>query len=309
MPRVSRIVLIHRKPFLRDGGSRLSEPVVRKARRPGGLLIFLALLLVASSSCGGPPQALDLKRPADAPAVYRVSAVSEASFSGPVSDLEGKTTLTAAFEVLPVSPTAVEVEVIYLAASVEDASGEPAALGLGAPAGKKARVEFGPAGQVSRVEGDRDLLQARIPLMSVPDLVENLFPPLPGEETRVGDTWNGNVPVSFPNLGDAPARALYTLTGADQSSGAGTVEGHGLGVEPRSFRDAGVSGRGDLDLIFEGDYDARTGYTHTERTTRFDSASLRLGGGNLYANGNVRLEQTVTTELLNPAERFGLDAG
>lgn len=267
---------------------------------------LLLLALLAFSSCGGPPPALDLQRPADAPAVYRVSAASGASFSGPVSDLEGKTTLTAAFEAVPVSAGAVDVEVLYLAASVESANGEPTALGLGALAGKKARVEFSPEGQVSRVEGDRELLEARIPLMSVSALVENLFPPLPGEETRVDDTWTGNVPVTFPSLGDGPARAVYTLADADPGSGAGTMEGHGLGVEPRSFEDAGVSGRGDLDVIFEGEYDARMGYTYTERTTRFDSTFLRLGGGDRYANGNVHLEQTVTTKLLNPAERFGL---
>lgn len=281
--------------------------------RSGGAPGFLALLflaLLAPFSCGGPPPALDLQRSTDAPAVYQVSATSEASFYGSVSDLEGRTTLTAAFEAVPVSAATVEVEVLYLAASVEGANGEPAALGLGPLAGKRARLTFSPEGQVTQVEGDRELLEARIPLMSVPALVEGLFPPLPGEETRADDTWNGNVPIPFPPLGDQPARAIYTLAdvdpGTEPGSGAGTVEGHGLGVAPRSFEHAGVSGRGDLDLIFEGDYDSKMGYTRTERITRFDSTSLRLGDGNLYANGNVRLEQTTTTELLNPAERFGL---
>lgn len=281
----------------------------RSAGRYGLLVPALLLLLLLLASCGVPP-ALLLERPADAPAVYRVSAASQASFSGPVSGLEGATTLTAAFEAVPISGSAVEVEVLYLAASVDNADGEPVALDLGPLVGKKARVEFRPEGQVYRVEGDEELLAARIPLMNVPGLVEGLFPPLPDETTQVDDTWTGNVPVPFPRLGGPPVKTRYVLAGANPDSGTATVEGYELSIGPRPFQEArsGASGEGSLDLLFEGDYEAKKGYTRTQRTAGFDSSFLRLGDSNTYANGNVHLDQTVTTELLIPAEQFGLDA-
>lgn len=260
-------------------------------------------------SCGGPPASLPLERSAETPAVYRVSALATSRFSGPVSDLSGETRVTAAFRATPVSEDAVEVEALYLAASVSDAGGEPAALSLGRLTGRRARVEFRPGGQVRRVTGDEELLQAPIPLLSVATLVEGLFPPLPQEATEVDDTWTGDVPSPFPSIGGPPVRTRYALLGADADAGTGTVEGYELAEQPlRPFGSGNASGRGYLDFYFQGEVAGGTGYTRAESTAKFDTRFLRLGEGNTYANGRAHLEQTVTVERLNDAEIFGLDS-
>jgi len=260
---------------------------------------------LALPSCGAQPT-LSLGHDLDAPATYRVSATSTARFSGSVSDKTGETRLTAAFRATPVSEDAIEVEALYVAASVEDVGGEPVSLSLGSLAGATARVELGPAGQVTRVTGDRELLEAPVPLVSVRALVEGLYPPLPGEAMEPEDTWTGTAPVPFPALGGPPVETRYVLSRASDGT-EGVVEGYEITSGERGFDSGDASGRGRLDYAFTGEYEENTGYTTTETMTQFDTSLLRLGAGNTYANGNAHLEQTVTTERLNAAESFGLD--
>lgn len=278
------------------------------ARVPPLAPLLLAAVLVLASSCGA-QRALPLSHNLDAPTTYRVGAVSTARFSGPVSDKAGETRVTAAFRATPVSEGKVEVETLYFAASVEDADGEPAALSLGALAGTTVTVELGPGGQVGGVTGDRELLEAPVPLVSVRALVEGLFPPLPGEAMERGDTWNGAVPVPFPSVAEGPpVETRYVLSRVRGERGF--VDGYEISSYDRGFSPSGagdVSGRGRLDYEFVGDYERGTGYVRTETTARFDTSILRLGPGNTYANGNAHLEQTVTTERLSTAEAFGLD--
>jgi hypothetical protein len=272
--------------------------------------LLAALVVCLLSSCGGPPPALDLGWTPDSPTVYRVSASAESGFSGAVSDLEGATELTAAFRVSPASNSRANVEVLYLAASVEDASGDPVALNLGRLAGREATVRFGPPGVVSEVEGDERLLEAPVPLISVESLIAHLFPPLPEGSFRAGDTWTGDMPPTFSNLGGDPVRMRYLINGVDASEGTGIIEGYELSVEPRPFEvstpGGDVSGEGHLDVEFEGELDEQRGYRRTERSSRFDSDFIRLEGG-AYANGNLRMREETIVERLSQAEQFGLD--
>lgn len=274
------------------------------------LAISLLLAALVFGACNAAPSTLDLSRPLDAPAVYRVSATTESRLSGPVSDLAGATELSAAFEATPISDSSVEVEVLYLAASVRDAEGESVSLNLPPLAGKRAAVEMGPPGVVSRVRGDEELLGATIPLISVREIIWSLFPPLPDEATREEDTWTGDVPVPFANLGGPPHRMRYVLQQIDASVESGWIEGYELSVGPRPFESeiaAGeVSGEGDLDVEFEGEFTAGSGYERTERTAEFDSDYIRLSGGE-YANGSLHMKSTITTERLNSTEQLGLD--
>lgn len=280
-------------------------------RAPLGATLSVLLALVLTG-CGGPPPALEVGRTAEAPAVYRVSAGAESRFSGPVSDLKGGTRLTAAFEVTPVSDSTLEVEVLYLAASVREAGGEYAGLDPGGLAGKKAEVEMGPPGEVSEVRGDPALLGAPVPLISVREVIASLFPPLPQEELREGDTWTGDVPAPFANLDGPPQRMRYLLDGIDSSQETARIEGYELRTEPRSFASetasGSISGEGDLDVVFDGELEAGEGYEWTERTAKFDSRFVRLSGSG-YANGSLHLEGTTTVERLNSAEQLGLDTG
>lgn len=268
----------------------------------------VVLAAVLTTSCGGPPPALGLGWMPDSPAVYRVSASAESGFSGAVSDLEAATEMTAAFRVSPAPDSSAEVEVLYLAASVEDASGESVALNLGRLAGSGATVRFGAPGVVSGVEGDEELLEAPIPLISVESAIWHLFPPLPEGSFRDGDTWTGDMPPTFSNLGEEPVRMRYVMDGVNPPGG--TVEGYELSVEPRPFEadtpGGGVSGEGRLDVEFEGELDNRIGYQRTERTSEFVSDFIRLEGGE-YANGNLRMSEEMVVERLNQAEQFGLD--
>ncbi len=286
-------------------------------RKPGSrglsafrLFISLPVILAASliSSCGGPEPSLDLGWEPDSPTVYRVSASAESGFSGPVSDLEGATEMTAAFQVSPASDSAAEVEVLYLAANVRDAFGEPVALNLGRLAGSEATVRFGATGIVSDVEGDGELLDAPVPLISVEAVIRHLFPPLPEGSFRAGDTWTGDMPPVFPNLGNEPVRMRYVADGVESSSGS--IEGYELSVEPRAFEvetpGGGVSGEGHLDVEFEGEFDEGDGYQRTERSSEFDSDFIRLEGGD-YANGNLWVREEMVVERLSQAEQFGLD--
>lgn len=281
---------------------------------PGKVPLYAGLFFLAAvffGACGGPPPALDVSRSLDAPAVYRVSATAESRFSGPVSDLEGTTELTAAFKATPISDSRVEVETLYLAASVEDANGEPAALNLEPLVGRKATVELESPGSVAGVRGDPALLDAPVPLIPVREVIWSLFPPLPQEATQEDDTWTGDSPMPFANLDAPPTRMRYVLEAIDSSNQTGRVAGYELSVRPPSFRaptvDGEVSGEGDLDVEFEGEFRAGEGYERTERTIRFDSNFIRLSGGD-YANGNLRMRYALITERLNPAEQFGLDA-
>lgn len=240
--------------------------------------------------------------------VYRVSASAESGFSGAVSDLEGATEMTAAFRVSPASGSAAEVEVLYLAANVRDAFGEPVALNLGRLVGSGATVRFEAPGVVSGVEGDGELLDAPVPLISVEAVIRHLFPPLPEGSFRPGDTWTGDMPPTFPNLGGEPVRMRYVMDSVNASGGA--VEGYELSVEPRPFEadtpGGGVSGEGHLDVEFEGELDEANGYQRMERTSQFDSDFIRLEGGS-YANGNLRMSEEMVVERLSQAEQFGLD--
>lgn len=302
---------------VRERGSRESAWAVREPpvqiRRFSAFRLFVSLPAVLAalliSSCGGPPAALDLGWEPDSPAVYRVSASAESGFSGPVSDLEGATEMTAAFRVSPASGSSVEVETLYLAADVRDSFGESVALNLGRLAGSGATVRFGSPGVVSGIEGDEELLEAPVPLISVKAAIRHLFPPLPEGSFRSADTWTGEMPPTFPNLGEEPVRMRYVVGGVDASSG--TIEGYELSVEPRAFEadtpGGGVSGEGHLDVEFEGEFDERTGYQKMERSSEFDSDFIRLEGG-AYANGNLRMREEMVVERLSQAEQFGLDS-
>lgn len=276
----------------------------------GGLLGVLAIL---AGACGSLPPSLDAGRALDAPAVYRVSTTTESRFSGPVSDLKGGTKLTAAFEATPVSGSKVEVEVLYLAASVRGAGGEEVALNLAPLAGKRATVEMGPPGEISEITGDSELLEAEIPLISVRETLWNLFPPLPGESMREDDTWTGDTPVPFPNLGDPPARMRYVVANVNPSDDTGRVEGYELRTGSRSFAaelpGGRLTGEGDLEITFEGMLNAGEGYEWTERKAEFDTRFLRIAGSPSYANGNLHMESETRVELLNSFEQFGLDPG
>lgn len=279
------------------------------------LAILSALTTLFFIGCGQPP-ALEIGRSTDVPAVYRVSAEAESRFSGPVSDLEGGTELTAAFEIGPVSGSTVEVEVLYLAANVRDSRGEPVALDLESLTGETAEVVMGPPGTISEIRGDPTLLDAPVPLISMREVIASLFPPLPQEELQEGDTWTGDIPVPFANLG-GPAQRMRFLVDSSFLDGIGSsdiarIEGYELRTEPRSFTSetAGgdVSGEGDLDVVFDGGLRPGVGYEWTERTAEFDSRFIRLSGSG-YANGSLHMEETTRVEKLNPAEQFGLDSG
>lgn len=280
----------------------------------GRLPSSTALLLLATmllSSCGASSSTLDVGHRLNAPAVYRVSVATESRLSGPVSDLGGASKLTAAFETTQISDSSVEVEVLYLAANVRDAEGESVALNLPPLAGEKATVRVGPPGVVSGVRGDGALLDAPIPLIPMREVIWSLFPPLPDEAVREADTWTGNMPVPFANLGGPPHRMRYLMQRIDAPGESGWIEGYELSVGPRPFEAAtaggDVSGEGDLDVVFEGEFTAKNGYERTERTAEFDSDFIRLAGGE-YANGGLHMKSSITTERLNPAEQLGLDA-
>lgn len=272
------------------------------------LFLLIALLFGA---CGTATPTLDVSHRLDAPAVYRVSATTESRLSGSVSDLGGASELTAAFETTPISDSSVEVEVLYLAASVRDAEGRPVALNLPPLTGKKATVRMEPPGVVSEVRGDEALLDTRIPLIRLREVIWSLFPPLPDESVREDDTWTGNMPVPFANLGGPPHRMRYVMQRIDTSGESGWIKGYELSVGPRPFETAtaggDVSGEGDLDVEFEGEFTAKNGYEYTERTAEFDSDFIRLSGGE-YANGGLYMESSITTERLNSTEQLGLDA-
>lgn len=280
---------------------------------PGGLLSRTSLFLLAAvvlSSCGASTAALDVSRGLDAPAVYRVNATTESRLSGPVSDLGGASELAAAFETTPNSDSSVEVEVLYLAASVRDADGKLVALNLPPLAGKRVTVRMGPPGVVSEVRGDGELLDAPIPLISMREVIWSLFPPLPDEAMREEDTWTGDMPVPFANLGGPPHRMRYVMQRIDTSGESGWIEGYELSVGPRSFETAtaggDITGEGDLDVEFEGEFTTENGYERTERTAEFDSDFIRLSGGE-YANGDLYMQSSIMTERLNSTEQLGLD--
>ncbi len=261
--------------------------------------------------CGASSQNLRIGRSTDAPEVYRVSAEAESRFSGPVSDLEGGTELTAAFEVTPTSRSTVEARVLYLAVNVLNADGKPVALNLGSLTGKKAEVEMGPPGTISEIRGDPALLEARIPLISTREVIASLFPPLPQEELKEGDTWTGDVPSPFANL-DGPAQRMRFLLNGVGSEGIARIEGYELRTKPRSFTSetagGGVSGEGDLNVVFDGRLRSGEGYEWTKRTAEFDSRFIRISGSG-YANGSLKMKSTARVERLGPTEQFGLDSG
>lgn len=244
----------------------------------------------------------------DAPAVYRVSVESESRFGGPVSDLSGRTLLTAALRTTPVSEDEAEVEVLDLAASVADASGEMVGLSVPDVTNETVTVRFSPPGVVSQVEGGDGFIGSRIPLVSPEDVVRSLFPPLPEGSFRAEDTWAGGVSSPFPNLGRDPARMRYVVDFVGDESG---ITGYELSVAPRAFsyETAGdeVSGEGNLNVDFQGTLDEQGGYEISDRTATFESDFLRLGNGG-YANGSLRLTQELRVEKLGAFEQFGLDA-
>ncbi|MBA2441408.1 MAG: hypothetical protein H0V53_03245 [Rubrobacter sp.] len=283
-----------------------------RARPPRAALLpaLTTLFLLLLASCG-PSPALQLEQPLDRPSVYRVSTTAESWFSGPISDLEAATDLTAVFELTPASDGAVEVETLYVAASVGDSAGDPVSLGLGSLAGTEARIEMDPPGMTSGVTGDRGLLEADVPLVSMEEVLATLLPPLPQEPLRADDNWTADVPVAFANLADGPeTRMRYVLTAVDAADEEAQVGGYELSTGPKPFtaQTAGgeVTGRGHVDVEFEGEYVLGEGYRYTGRTEEFDSEYLRLGGSS-YANGNLHMRRTTTTERLSPAEQFGLD--
>lgn len=277
---------------------------------PYANLLVLATLVIVG--CGGPPPTIEAGRTTEAPAVYRVSAEAESRFSGPVSNLKGATELTAAFEVEPVSGSAVEVEVLYLAANVRDAGGEFVALDLGPLAGASVEVEMGPPGTISEIQGDPALLEAPVPLIPIRGIVAALFPPLPQSKLREGDTWTGDIPVPFANLAGPDQRMRFLLDGIDSSANEARIEGYELRTEPRPFTSetagGGVSGEGDLDVIFAGELRPGKGYEWSERTSEFDSRFIRLSGSG-YANGTLHMQEETRVERLDSAEQFGLDSG
>ncbi len=276
-------------------------------------LIFLLLASFFPVACSGDSPMLYAGRSLDAPSVYRVSVTADSSFSGAASDLRGASGLTGAFEVTPVSNSSVEVEALYLAANVRDGEGEPVAFNLEDMTGKKAIVEMSPSGVVSEVRGDGALLDAPVPLISVREVIWSLFPPLPDESVGEDDTWTGDMPVPFANLGGPPHRMRYVLQSADSRTEQGRIQGYELSVRPRAFSTdtpgGEVSGEGDLDVEFEGELRAKEGYESTERTAEFDTNYIRLQDGRNYANGQLHMESFMQVERLSSAEQFGLDAG
>lgn len=273
---------------------------------------LLALIMLVFIGCGGPPPNVEIGRSTDAPEVYRVSAEAESRFSGPVSDLEGGTELTAAFKVTPISDSTVEAKVLYLAANVLNANEEPVALELGSLTGKKAEVEMGPPGTISEIRGDPALLEAPVPLISIREVIASLFPPLPQEKLQEGDTWTGDVPAPFANLDGPAQRMRFLLEGIDPSKETARIEGYELRTRPRSLASetagGSVSGEGDLDVVFNGRLRAGEGYEWTKRTAEFDSRFIRISGSG-YANGSLHMKGTTRVERLNPTEQFGLDSG
>lgn len=274
------------------------------------ILAPLALALLLLTSCAA-PGSLALEPATEAPAVYRVSAQATSELSGAISDRRGSTELTAAFRVDPISDSEAGVEVLYAAASVESPDGEMVALDLDSLRGRRATVEFRPPGVATGVRGDEELLEAGVPLISMREVILSLFPAVPGETMQRDDAWVADTPVPFSNLSGPPARLRYVLTGTDGSSG--TVEGYAVSTG-RNFvsETAGerLSGTGELYIFFEGEYEAGTGYTRTEKEAEFYTHYIRLGsGGSNFANGTVRMEYRSTVERLNPVEQFGLDAG
>lgn len=276
-------------------------------------LTFVLFVGLVSSSCGGASSTLYAGRALDTPAVYRVSVTAESSFSGAASDLRGASDLTGAFEATPVSDSSVEVKVLYLAVNVRDGEGEPVALNLEDLTGKKAVVKMGPPGVVSEVRGDEALLDAPVPLISVREVIWSLFPPLPDESVGKNDTWTGDMPVPFANLGGPPHRMRYVLQNADSQGKQGLIKGYELSVRPRSFTaetpGGGVSGEGDLDVEFEGELRAKEGYESIQRTAEFDTNYIRLQDGQSYANGKLHMKSFMEVERLSSAEQFGLDTG
>ena len=273
--------------------------------------VLVALMVLVFIGCGGPPPAL-ISRYTDTPIVYRVTADAESRFSGSVSNLEGGTEITAAFRSTPVSDSVVEVEVLYFAANVRDADGEPVALNLGTLTGKKARISMEPPGTISEIQGDPNLLDAPIPLISGREVIASLFPPLPQEEMQEGDTWTGDIPVPLANLGGPQQRMRFLLDGIDSSDNEARIEGYELSTKPRPFESGtagdSVTGEGDLDVVFDGRLQTKKGYEWTERTTEFDSRFIRITGSG-YANGSLHMEDTTRVERLDPTEQFGLDPG
>lgn len=289
---------------------RFPPKATRAVARAASYAAFTALTMLVFAGCGGPPPALEVSRSTDTPTVYRVSAEAESRFSGPVSNLEGGTGITAAFRSTPVSDSAVEVEVLYFAANVQNADGEPAALNLGSLSGKKATVTMGPPGTISKIQGDAEFLDAPIPLISVRGIIASLFPPLPQEEMQEGDTWTGDIPAPFANLGGPGQRMRFLLDNIDSSNNEAQIEGYELRTKPRRFESetagGSVTGEGNLDVVFDGKLKAGKGYKWTERTAEFDSRSIRITGSD-YANGSLHMEGATRVERLNPTEQFGLD--
>lgn len=273
--------------------------------------IFLSLTL-GLLGCGAPPEALDISRYSDTPTVYRVSADKESRFAGPASNLESRTELTAAFRVTPASSSSMEVEILYFAAQIRDANGDPVALNLAPLTGRKARIVMEPSGAVSEIEGDSELLEASIPLISVHEIIASLFPPLPQEEMQEGDTWTGDIPAPFANLNGPQQRMRFLLDGINSSKNEARIEGYELRTEPRSFESetagGSINGEGDLDVVFDGRLQAGKGYEWTERTSEFDSRFLRITGSG-YANGSLHMESATKVEKLDSIEQFGLDTG
>lgn len=276
-------------------------------------LTLLMLVSLLSGACGSDSPMLYAGRALDAPTVYRVSVTAESSFSGAVSDLRGASDLTGVFEVTPVSNSSVEVEALYLAVNVRDGEGEPVALNLEDPSGKKAVVEMGPPGVVSDVRGDEALLEAPVPLISVREVIWSLFPPLPEESVGEDDTWTGDMPIPFANLGGPPHRMRYVLQSVDSRAEQGLIQGYELSVRPRAFTAStpgdDISGEGDLDVEFEGELRAKEGYDNIQRTAEFDTNYIRLGSGRGYANGQLHMKSYMEIEQLSSAEQFGLDTG
>ena len=281
------------------------------AARAVSYVALTALAMLVFAGCGGSPTALDISRPVDTPTVYRITANAESRFSGPVSNLEGGTEITAAFRSTPVSDSAVEVEVLYFAAGVLDADGESVALDPRLT-GKKAKIIMRPPGTISEIQGDPGLLNTPVPLISVREVIASLFSPLPQEEMEEEDTWTGDIPTPFANLGGPQQRMRFLLDSIDSSNDEARIEGYELRTKPREFKyetaGGSVTGEGDLDVVFDGKLQAGNGYEWTERTTEFDSRFIRITGSG-YANGSLHMESTTRVEKLSPTEQFGLDPG
>lgn len=276
-------------------------------------LSFVLLASLFPVACSSDSPTLYAGRSLDEPAVYRVSVTAESSFSGAASDVRGASDLTGAFEVTPVANSTVEVEALYLAVNVKDGEGEPVALNLRDLADKQAVVKMSPPGVVSEVRGDEALLDAPVPLISVREVIWSLFPPLPDESVGEDDTWTGDMPVPFANLGGPPHRMRYVLQSMDSRAEQAWIQGYELSVRPRSFATntpgGGVSGEGDLDVEFEGELRAKEGYENIQRTAEFDTNYIRLQNGRSYANGKLHMESLMEVERLSSAEQFGLDTG